>query len=82
MDHDLELIIPNPGNRWNLFLDWGYVVGMCLQPLFCCGTTPQGLFFRQKQHSFNFWTCPISRNSTFPGFWSSFGSYLVLIEPY
>ena len=82
MDHDLELIIPNPGNRWNLFLDWGYVVGMCLQPLFCCGTTPQGLFFRQKQYSFNCWTRPISGNSTFPGFWSSFGSYLVLIEPY
>ena len=20
MDHDLELIVPNPGNRWNLFL--------------------------------------------------------------
>ena len=79
MDHDLELVSPileileievsivlhNPGNIGNLSLDWGYV-GMCLQPLFCCGTTPQGLFFRQKQHFSNFWTCPISGNSTFP----------------
>ena len=48
-----------------LFLDWGYV-GMCLQPLFCCGTTPQGLFFGQKQHFSIFGTCPISGNSTFP----------------
>ena len=64
-----------------LFLDWGYV-GMCLQPLFCCGTTPQGLFFRQKQHFSNFWTCPISGNSTFPWFWSLFGSYLALFGPY
>ena len=36
-----------PGNIGNLNLDWGYV-GMCLQPLFCCGTTPQGLFFPPK----------------------------------
>ena len=56
---------PYPGNIGNLSLDWGYV-GMSLQPLFCCGTTPQGLFFRQNQHFSNFWTCPISGNSTFP----------------
>ena len=79
MDHGLELSSPgleileievsnilyNPGNIGNLSLDWGYV-GMCLQPLFCCGATPQGLFFCQKQHFSNFWTCPISGNSTFP----------------
>ena len=55
---------PYPGNIGNLSLDWGYV-GMCLQPLFCCGATPQWLFFCQKQHFSNFWTCPISRNNTF-----------------
>ena len=56
---------PYPGNIGNLSLDWGYV-GMCLQPSFCCGATPQGLFFCQKQNFSNFWTCPISGNNTFP----------------
>ena len=94
MDHGLELISPgleileievsnilyDPGNIGNLSLDWGYV-GMCLQPSFCCGTTPQ-VFFLPKQPSFNFWTCPISGNSSFPWFWSLFGYYLALLGPY
>ena len=73
-----------PGNIGNLSLDWGYV-GMCLQPLFCCGTTPQGLFLCQEQHFCNFRTCPLSGNNTFPWFWSLFGSIwalLNIIEPY
>ena len=63
MDHDLELVSPileilemevsnilyNPGNIGHLSLDWGYV-RMCLQPLFCCGTTPQGLFSPAKNN--------------------------------
>ena len=95
MDHDFESISPileileievsnilcNPGNIGNLNLDWGYV-GMCLQPLFCCGATPQGLFFCQKQHFSNFWTCPISGNSTFSLILVLVWLYLSLIEPY
>ena len=61
MDHGLELIVPildileievsnilyNPGNIGNLSLDWG-CVGMCLQALFYCGTTPEGAFLPSK----------------------------------
>ena len=39
--------------RYNLGREYS---GICLQPLFCCGTTPQGLFSGQKVHFQNFWT--------------------------
>ena len=70
LEIDVSNILYNPGNIKNLNL--------------CFAVEPprRGFFFRQKQHFFNFWTCPISGNSTFPGFWSLFGSYLALFGPY
>ena len=39
--------------------------GMCLQPLFCCGTTPQGFFSGQKVHFQKFWTLPFFKKVSF-----------------
>ena len=58
---------------------------MCLQPCFAVEPPRRGFLFHQRQHFSNFWKCPISGNSTFPWFWSLFGSIwalLRLIEPY
>ena len=148
IDHDSELIIPDPGNIWKFdfyifshpgntgtlvfsifsypgnignrvfLIAWypgntgggraeagGRLQGLCCAALdyfwdpvpglgICrdvfttfvlLWSHPAGFFFCQKQHFSNFWTCPISRNSTFPWFWSVFGSIwslLNLIEPY
>ena len=98
MDHDLELVSPileileievsitlhNPGNIGNLSLDWGYV-GMCLQPLFCCGATPQGLFSAKNNISLIFGHVQSQEIALFLDFGpylTPIWIYLVLIESY
>ena len=39
--------------------------GICLQPLFCCRGTPQGLFSGQKQHFPKFWTWSFFKKVSF-----------------
>ena len=49
----LDMMLSELGREWS---------GMCLQPLFCCGTTPQGLFLAKKSIFRNFGHGHFSKN--------------------
>ena len=76
LEIEISIILHNPGNIGNLSLDWGYV-RMCVQPLFCCGTTPQGLFSAKNNISLIFGHV-LSQEIAF---FLDFGPYLALFEP-
>ena len=75
-------IFSYPGNIGNLLFLFSHVLKIWAAGGRLQGLGSGGLHFFGEPFSWNFVTCPISGNDTFPRSWSLFGSYLALPGPY